>query len=209
MVVANDTVYVVGTFEDDLDFGNNAMTAAGTETDIFIAALNGDTGAHVWSKQFGNNTTQFGQGLAVHSGGDIFMTGYGSGQIDFGGATLTGGADEDIFLARFEPSGAHVTSWRFGDGSDQRGRDVAVGPNNELLLVADLEGSVNLVNASATSPTPTVLAASFHESGEALWAHTIGTDVSPTYRLRVNAAPNGDVFMFSAGFEGKLVRMSR
>jgi hypothetical protein len=64
--------------------------------DVFVAKLD-PTGAVLWSKSFGNVEIQAANGLAVDGNGDVIITGYFRGTINFGGTNLTTSSSRGSF----------------------------------------------------------------------------------------------------------------
>jgi hypothetical protein len=75
------------------------FASAGNE-DIFVAKF-GAGGAHLWSKRFGDEDSQGGSAVAADLSGNMIVTGYFKGVVDFGGSVLTSAGGADIFMAKF------------------------------------------------------------------------------------------------------------
>jgi hypothetical protein len=140
-VDVSDNVIVAGFFEGAVDFGGGALTSAGGE-DIFVAKLGSD-GAHAWSKRFGDASGQNPQDVAVDASGNVTVTGYFVGTVNFGGGALTAGSSGDMYVAKFGSGGAHVWSKRFGDGNGAVGRSVAVDASGNSIVTGYFPGIVN------------------------------------------------------------------
>ena len=59
---------------------------------------------HLWSQRFGDTNDQYGYSGAFDPSGNVAMTGYFDGTVDFGGGTLTSAGSDDIFLVKFGPT---------------------------------------------------------------------------------------------------------
>lgn len=95
-------ILLIGDFQGELNFGGPSLTSS-TGTDIFVAKLDPE-GAHWWSKRMGDANNQEGHGVATDSAGNVLTTGYFSGILDLGGASLaSNGLSPDIFIATFSP----------------------------------------------------------------------------------------------------------
>ncbi len=143
------SVFAGGYFDGSIDFGGGPLANAGA-VDVFLARLSG-TGSHIWSKRFGTSGSEENWGLATHSNGNVIVAGYMSGAADFGGGPLPHAGGEDIYMARFDPTGAHVWSKSFGSGSYQSGFGVAITAAGEILLGAAVLNSVNFGGGNLTS----------------------------------------------------------
>jgi uncharacterized protein (AIM24 family) len=95
-------IVVTGSFRDTVDFGGGPLTSAGGN-DIFLVKFDTD-GTHNWSQGFGDTLWQNSYNVAFDLSGNVAMTGYFEGTVDFGGGNLPIGGEADIFLAKFGPS---------------------------------------------------------------------------------------------------------
>src|SRR5690606_28675629 len=96
-VDVNDNVVVTGHFQGSIDFGGGSLVSQGG-FDVFVAKLDA-MGDHLWSKRYGSSVNQFARGLDVRPGGNIAVTGFFQGSLDFGGGTLTTNGFYDVFVA--------------------------------------------------------------------------------------------------------------
>jgi hypothetical protein len=96
-----------------LDFGGGPLPAG------FFSLVKFDSdGNHLWSKSFGGDSFGGEQrclSVAADGSGNVVITGYFFGTIDFGGGLLASGGGNDVFLAKFDPSGNHLWSKQFGE----------------------------------------------------------------------------------------------
>ncbi len=107
-------VYTTGLFRGTADFSPDVvapdLTSAG-DNDIFVSKLNG-SGNYDWAVRLGGTTNDFGYGIAVDGGGDVYTTGVFTGTADFdpgaGTAQLTSGGIGDIFVSKLDSSGEYV-----------------------------------------------------------------------------------------------------
>jgi hypothetical protein len=96
------TGYIGGT----ADFGGGPLTNAGAN-DAFLAKLDA-TGAHLWSKSFGDSAAQVGSTVSVSpTTQEIVMSGTALGTTNFGTGPLTAAAGTNTYggatLAKFQP----------------------------------------------------------------------------------------------------------
>src|SRR5262249_17807764 len=110
---ASGNIVITGSLQGSADFGGGVLTSSGHYNDVFIAKYS-SSGAHLWSKRFGSTGEDVGYGIAVDSSGNVLVTGYFQGTVDFGGGGLVSAGGADAFLAKYSPSGAHLWSKRFG-----------------------------------------------------------------------------------------------
>jgi hypothetical protein len=101
-------------------------------------------GNHIWSLRFGDASQQLNDGIAVDGAGNIILTGFFAGSIDFGGGQLVSMASRDMFVAKLNPDGQHVWSQGFGGLMEQHGRGVITDPMDHIWATGAFIGSINL-----------------------------------------------------------------
>jgi hypothetical protein len=172
-VDASGNVIVTGDFWGSVDFGGGALTNAGVY-DIFVAKFGSD-GAHLWSKRFGGGSDQKPTAVAVDASGNVIVTGYFYDAVDFGGGALTSAGLKDIFVAKFDPDGAHLWSKRFGDGSDEESTAVAVDALGNAIVTGFFWGVVDFGGGALTCAGPyDIFVAKFGSDGAHLWSKRFG-----------------------------------
>jgi hypothetical protein len=145
---APGNVVLVGSFIGSVDFGGPVFTTMGEER-MFTAELDAD-GNHVWSRDFTGSPGPFLSLAASGAGGFVVAGGLNNGSVDFGGGVLTSAGADDVFFARFDATGAHLCSKRFGDGAGQAAQGVALDPMGNMLLTGYNLGSTDF----GTGPLP-------------------------------------------------------
>ena len=144
--VATDNLgnaYITGILQGTANFGGNPLTSKG-QADIFLAKL-GPGGAHSWSTSFGDASGQYAAGIAVDTAGNVVITGYFAGSLDFGGVTtmLMSAGGLDTFVARFDTAGVPLWSTRFGGPKDDLPAGIAVDAAGNVILTGSFSGSVD------------------------------------------------------------------
>lgn len=141
-VTPDGDVVVCGTFDGSIDFGGGPMAGTGGR-DICLARLDGDTGAHVWSRSFRGSGLDAVNDLAVDRWGGVFVCGEFDATLDLGGGPLTSAGGNDLYVAAFGAGGDHVWSFARGDAGHQYARGLAVRPDGRLFVTGDFEGTVD------------------------------------------------------------------
>src|SRR6266851_4793046 len=101
---------------------------------MFIAKYS-PTGGFLWSKRFGDIYDDCANGVTVDSSGNIIVTGYFGGGVDFGaGIIYAAYGGPDTFLAKFSSSGALQWAKNFVSFADDRGTGVAVDGSGNIWL---------------------------------------------------------------------------
>jgi hypothetical protein len=95
----NRNVLVTGAFIGPVDFGCGPLMNSGPGPDVFITELD-VSGKTMWTQQF--VTEGIGNGVAVDTMGNAYVTGDFSGSIDFGAGPIVG-SGQDVFVAKISP----------------------------------------------------------------------------------------------------------
>ncbi|MDH4038705.1 MAG: T9SS type A sorting domain-containing protein [Candidatus Krumholzibacteria bacterium] len=174
--LATDTagnVIVAGGFYGSVDFGGGSLVSAG-ETDGYLVKFS-PAGTHQWSKRFGDANLQECRAVATDPAGNVLVTGFFGGTVNFGGANLVSAGGFDVYLAKFNPGGLHQWSQRFGDADNQLGLSVATDPSGNVVITGDMQGTVNFGGANLVSPTSyDIFLAKFASNGAHQWSQRFG-----------------------------------
>jgi hypothetical protein len=192
-VDASGNIVITGDFWGQLDFGGGALPCPGAPGNprAFVAKL-GPSGEHVWSRCFGDSGQQQLGGLAVGPGGDVFVTGYFSGAIDFGnGPVQEAEGTSDQFVARLDPAGHAKWHTAYDAGTSMLGSLAVDGQGNVFV-------SGGFVDAIRVNGTPLLTAPGFNASvlkldgrGAPRWAKSFGPGQSQTtWRLAADSQGN-------------------
>lgn len=198
---AGNTV-IAGDLDGTIDFGGGALTGLGG-TDVFLAKLDAG-GNHVWSKQFGNAVLQSGQGVAIGPNGEVAITGFFQGTVNFGGGNLATAGLTDIFVAKFDAAGNHVWSKKFGSSSDdQLGLAVAVDSVGAVIITGSFTGSINFGGGNLVSAGGSDIFVLKLDSaaGAYMWAKRYG-DAALVQEGRAIAVDAMNNVLFTGNFQG-------
>lgn len=151
----DNNVIVVGSFEQNIDFGGGALTSAGFE-DVFIAKLD-PNGNEIWSKRYGETGDQRALAVVTDLQKNVYVTGWFKGAIDFGMGPVTSAGGEDGFLVKLGSAGNVIWSRTFGDAADQRAQALTLDSSGNPLMVGYFGGSM------AVTGGPTLTSAGNHD----------------------------------------------
>jgi hypothetical protein len=170
--------YVTGNFfSPRADFGGGIILTNSGENDVFVAKYD-PSGNVLWARQAKGASDDFAYGIAVDPAGNSYVTGnFLSSILTFrAGVTLTNGGHNDIFLAKFDPSGTVLWAKSAGGSSDDYGYGLTLDQSTNIYLTGNFYstnanfGSLVLTNAGAHD----VFAAKYDASGNVLWAKQAG-----------------------------------
>jgi Beta-propeller repeat len=180
-VDADGNVVVGGTFMHTVSFGGSALTTSrAAVTDLFLAKYAPD-GTHQWSRSFGSDRKGEVAAVAVDATGNVALTGFFEGSVNFGGATLWSlESSRDAFVARMTSAGAHLWSRSFGDVGTDQGRGVAVDGNGNVLVTGMFAGAVDFGGGplQADAAGDVFVAKYAAQGGTHLWSRAWGGNLS-------------------------------
>jgi FlgD Ig-like domain len=167
-------IVVSGQFTNTANFGGANLVSAGN-TDIFLAKYDAN-GVHLWSKRFGGTGNDRTIELAVDGADNIIISGPFFNTVDFGGGPLVSAGSSDMFLAKFDASGAHLFSKRFGGTSVDSGWGVATDAAGNIGVCAYFTGTINLGGGNLVSGGGNdMVVGKFDGSGAHLWSKGFGS----------------------------------
>jgi len=162
----SSNVYMTGStssvFDNNTHFGNY---------DIFLVKYN-SSGTKQWTKQLGTSCNDSGNGVAVDSSGNIYVTGYSHCSTGLEGNSSPGG--KDIFLAKYNDNGTKQWIKQYGNSSDQEGMAVTVDSSNNIYVTGytygDLDGNTNSAGNGSD-----IFLSKYYDNGNKQWTKQLGT----------------------------------
>jgi hypothetical protein len=150
---------------------------------------------HVWSRAFGDGPNQqSGLAVAIDAAGNVAVVGDFEGTVDFGGGPMgptTGGKDQDVFVAKFDPAGNHLWSKRFGDPLAQDATGVAFDSGGNVLIALQHNGTVDFGGGPITALASDVVIVKLDASGGHVWSKRFGDGLGQVPRgLTVDSSDN-------------------
>jgi hypothetical protein len=162
---------------------------------VLVAKLD-PSGNCLWSKGAGSSGDQSGWGMAVDAGGNVLVTGFFEGTLDFGCGGLVAGGAADVFVAKLGPDGACSWSVRAGGASDQYGMGVAADSAGNVLLSGYFDGSVDLgCEPLVGAGNLDLLVAKLDSAGSCVWSRRAGDAAGVQYGNAIAADQAGNVLV--------------
>jgi chitodextrinase len=198
---ASGNVIVTGYFSGQIDFGTGPLWSAFGGLDTFLVKFT-SAGVASWAENFTNTGDDQGRSVAVDSAGNIVLTGYYMGSIDFGGGSLVSLGGSDVFVAKFSPAGAHLWSHTYGSIYADFSYSVAVDTAGNIFLSGSFFGTADINFGGGALPrngsTATFLV-KLSSAGAHVWSKSFtGTgDNSPGGGVTTDASGN---VLISGGF---------
>ena len=184
-------LYVTG-FTQSTNFPTQTLAGAYNQTtlggndDVFILKFN-SSGARLWATYYGGNNEEYGYNICTDNTGDLYVTGR-TKSTNFPTQTLTGaynqtyGGGGDVFILKFNSSGARLWATYYGGSVGEIGRSICTDNSGNLYVTGytlssnfptqTLSGAYNQTYGGGNKTDVFIL--KFNSSGARLWATYYG-----------------------------------
>jgi len=195
-------VFVTGFFMGRMVFGTTILLGTGGSNQVFVAKLAASDGSAVWARGIGSTGNERGYAIAVDRTGDVLVTGFFQGTVDFGGGPLASAGGSDVFVAKYAgASGGYLWSRSAGGPGEDYAYGVATDGNGDVVVTGRFRdeadfGSGMLVGAGDTDVFVAKYAGT---TGAPVWSQSYGgpgTDVGNA------VAAAGTHIALTGSFEG-------
>lgn len=195
---AAGNIYTCGEFEYTVDFdpGPGVYNLQFTGVwDGYVRKLDAN-GNFIWAIRFGDVQDQVPYSLDVDSSGNVYVTGYFEGTVDFdpGSGTHTLTSDgPDIFILKLDTNGDFVWVKKIG-GLFDRGYKIAA-TNDDVYVTGYFQGTVDFDPGSGTANLISTVSNTFvlklDTDGNYVWAKSISSESNNTgYEIDVDQSGN-------------------
>ncbi len=187
-------IVLAGSFGMTVDFGGGDLVSAGAY-DLFVAKLSGG-GEHLWSRRFGDASSQETTSVAADSAGNVILGGHFTGVLDFGDKTFTSyDAEPDPFMAKLDEDGNTLWSNAFANAKNDNVQAVAVAPDDTIVVSGRAEATIDW----GGGPRPElggldIVIAKYDPAGAHLWSNRYGSTAND-YARRLAIDPTGAIVL--------------
>ena len=174
-------IYVTG-FSDS----GPIINTNGGDCDIFLTKYN-SSGVSKWTRHWGTKIGSSGTGVVTDSSGNIYVTGITFGNLD--GNTNRG--NEDIFLTKYDSSGAKQWTRQWGTSNFDWGKSVATDSSGNIYVtgwtIGNLDGNTNAGSSD-------IFLTKYDSSGSKQWTRQWGTS-GIDWGERVATDSSGNIYV--------------
>ena len=147
---------------------------------IFVAKYD-SAGAELWARKVGSysgGSLDTGTGIAADGTGNVLVSGvFTSPVAGFGGSTFTNLGNADMFLLKFDPSGALLWARQAGGAGEDAASGVAVASDGSAYLVGATGGAATFSGSNVTSLAGAAsdgFIAKYAADGSVVWVRQMG-----------------------------------
>ena len=159
---SSGNVYVTGVTFGGLDWN----TSAGAN-DLFVVKYNSN-GTKEWTKQLGSASSDYANGLATDSSGNVYVAG-----VTYGGLDGNSNQDtSDLFVVKYNSSGTKQWTKQYGTGEYDEARGVATDSSGNVYVVGGTKGNLNGISNSGRTDAFVI---KFNSSDTKQWTKKLGT----------------------------------
>lgn len=171
-----DGLYITGYFKAAADFGTITLDSYG-DRDIFIAKYTSN-GECEWARQAGGIYWDYGYSLTVDPENNILVTGFFYEEALFEQVLVNAVAQNDIFLAKYDPSGHLIWIKQAGGPSYDRGKSLITDKTGNIFVIGHFKQSIRFEETEllAENQYYNIFIAKYSGSGEFSWVKQLGTD---------------------------------
>ena len=181
----------------DSDFGGSNEGDA----DAFVRKYDKTTEALLWARQLGTSTDDHSRAVTTDAAGNIFITGWTTGDLDPGDEHLYIGG-RDAFVSKYDPSSeSFAPEWtvQLGTSGTDESYGVAADSDGNVFITGWTEGDLG---EQTNKGGPDAFLSKIDTSGNVLWTQLFGTS-SGDKSLGV-AVDGGDNVLISGYTYGSL-----
>ena len=200
---AANNVYISGYFEFGFYFvpetSSNFAQAFGSD-DIFIAKYSSN-GTLIWGKTIGGSGQDRPSGMDVTPDGEISLTGYFNGTVDFnpgsGVNNLTSNGNRDIFVLKLNSNGDYDWAHKFGSSLPDEGVATCFDSNGNVYITGFYQETVDFNPGSGTNNFSAISYDIFilklDANGNYVWNYELGSNPAEQGRA-IQCDASGNVY---------------
>jgi hypothetical protein len=151
------------------------------DNDVFLATYD-LSGNLLWAKSEGGLYNEKALGIAYDNSGNVIICGYFTDTTKFGGNTIIGNGEEDMFVAKYDPNGNLIWMKHAGGPGHEEAKSIAVDGSGNIYVCGMF--SDGAVFGSSTFTTPNTFLGHFYDiftakyapDGTLLWVKRAGGD---------------------------------
>ncbi|GHB70406.1 hypothetical protein [Persicitalea jodogahamensis] len=168
-----ENVYVAGTYRDTVLFSENTFISKG-KSDLFLAKYSPE-GVLQWVRTAEGPESNSATDICTDAGGNIYLTGYLHGKVQFENEALQSEGTSDIFFAKYDTEGSLRWIRHIGGQGSDGGSGVAVNKDGDVYLTGTFTASVSFGGSTLAADGPEdAFIALYNSEGSLKWVRSGG-----------------------------------
>lgn len=160
--------------------------------DVFLACYEED-GAILWSHIYGSSGDDNAFDMDNDDAGNLYLSGWFSGNVNFGGYQLTSRGNTDMFVVKVAPDGTTLWVKSFGGPAADGGNEIAVRPDGSFVVSGTSDGSFTVEDTTyPNQPSLDTYAIRMDADGNVRWVETFAGPGNERIRA-IAMGPAGEV----------------
>ncbi len=136
-----------------------------------------------WAKAFGNQYLDQGADIAIDGSGNVYMTGFFQGTVDFDPsanvANLNSAGERDFFMAKYDAQGNYLWAKAIGGGGNDHARSIVVDITGNIFVAGEFSNIVDFdpgvgFSLHTGQGNADVFVAKYNPQGNFVWAKSFG-----------------------------------
>ncbi len=170
-----NSINVVGSFTDSMMIGDITLYGNGLD-DIYVIKMS-ETGTVLWARSFGSDADDTALSISSDYTGNIYITGYYSGDMYVGDTLLECQGMWDAYLIKLDYSGNVVFATSFGGNLNDIGYGVSC-DGARVFVTGWYASTMSFANGLETTSAggSDIYLACFDLDGTPLWVRSAGTE---------------------------------
>jgi len=164
--------YITGRFLDEAHFDTTRLVSYGGY-DVFIAKCD-TSGNVVWAQNAGGPDWDGAGDITVDDHGQPIITGYFGDTGSFDSTPVVSDGTHDIYVAKYDASGAVIWVQRAGGTDFDYGYGVAVDGSDCVIVTGEFRGHASFGGTTLYANSDEIFIAKVDDSGRFLWARQAG-----------------------------------
>ena len=199
-----DDIYITGSFERDLFFGDKVIKTTG-DSDGFLIKIN-DKFEFVYGKQIGGIYDDYGKSISTDNKDNILLVGCFGGELPLSdGYNLTSNGILDVFLLKLDENGNLLWADSFGGGANDYVSSMALSPSGNIYIDGTYRGTIEKENFEIESSefSNDIFIAKYNEKGEFRFLENAG-DAGVDFGRKLISSTDGYIYLsgdFSNSFK--------
>lgn len=213
----NGNKYLVGSFDNSIDLGNNNLISSNGGTDIFISKYD-SKGICQWGTKIGGKNNDNISGIYIEPTGNFYLTGYFIGEAKFGDIKVKSPSNKIIngstlFVAKYNTSGDPIWVKTSKNINADAGYGLTSDGKGNVFIIGMFEGQLSFDGKAVSSNGKSdICLIKINASGNSEWIKNYGgkedNEANAIFYQKNKLVIAGSSISETVGYKGYLAELS-